>query len=363
MAFNYYTIIIGFLLGALLFFRLPRLKKAKQVSNSEKLKISVIIPARNEEQNLPGLLADLGSQTYEIFEIICVDDYSQDGTADIIKQSGAVYIKPGKLPEGWKGKTWACQTGADAAKSDVLLFIDADVRLSQTAVESLATEYIKNNKPVSVQPYHILKKQHEYFSLFFNLIEICGTGMSFIGIKRKRGFYGPLFMISRDIFEEHKGYESVKNNVAEDLNLGRFYNNKGLDINLLMGDSEVRFRMYPSSFKQVFEGWSKNFSKGSVSIRWWMLLIVFGWITFLTALPFDIAKTLMSADYTMFAVVAVLYVISVIIIYRAAHTLGSYPLYVCILYPVYLAVFHIIFLYSIIATFVFRTTTWKGRKL
>ena len=85
MAFNYYTIIIGFILGVLLFFRLPRLKKT-QSKNNEILKISVIIPARNEENNLPGLLADLKSQTYKLLEVICVDDDSQDDTANIIKR-------------------------------------------------------------------------------------------------------------------------------------------------------------------------------------------------------------------------------------------------------------------------------------
>ncbi len=362
MAFNYYTIIIGFLLGVLLFFRLPRLKRVKN-KDDKVLKISVIIPARNEEKNLPGLLADLKNQTYKLLEVICVDDDSQDDTANIIKEAGAVYIKPDKLPKGWKGKTWACQNGAKAAKGEILLFIDADVRLSTTAVESLAAEYISNKKPISVQPYHTVKKQHEYFSLFFNLIEVCATGVSFIGAKKMRGLYGPLIMISKQIFSEYGGYETVKDNVAEDLNLGRVYSKKGLDVNLTLGADEVRFRMYPNSFKEVFEGWSKNFSRGSVSIRWWMLLIVFGWITFLTALPFDIAKTLMSADYIMLAVVGGLYLLSVIIIYRTAHTIGSYPLYVCILYPVYLLIFHVIFFCSIIATFIIKKTTWKGRKL
>ena len=360
MGFNYYTLIAGFLLGFVLFFKLPRLKRQ---GCADRLKISVIIPARNEEINLPALLGDLGKQTYELLEIICVDDDSHDGTAQIIKNAGAVYVEPGIPPEGWKGKTWACQNGATAAKGDVLLFIDADVRLAPSAVESLAAAYMSSGRPVSVQPYHDMKKQYEYFSLFFNLIEVCATGLSFFGVKRKVGFYGPVFMISRQTFAQHGGYEAVKDSAAEDLGLGRVYNKKGMDIELMLGAKEVSFRMYPGGFAQVFEGWSKNFSKGSVSIKWWMLAAVFAWITFLTALPFDIGSTIWRSDYIMLAVTASLYVLSVAVMYRAAHTIGSYPLYVCILYPVYLVVFHIIFFYSLVATFIIKTTTWKGRKL
>ena len=285
-----------------------------------------------------------------------------DATADIIKEAGAVYVKPDKLPQGWKGKPWACQNGARAARGDVLLFIDADVRLSETAVESLSAEFLKKGKPVSVQPYHTVKKQHEYFSLFFNVIQLCVTGMSLFKGK-KTGFYGPLLMIKKELFDEHEGYEAVKNEVVEDFKLGIFYNRKGTEIELLMGERQVSFRMYKNSFASLFEGWTKNFSSGSISMKWWLLLLVFAWVSFLTALPIEIINTALNAYTAELIILCVLYVLTVALIYRAAHKMGSYPLIVCIIYPVYLVMFHVIFIYSIFATFILKTTTWKGRKL
>lgn len=363
MSPNYYTIIIGFFIGFFLFFRLPKLKKRRSEGEADNIRISVIIPARNEEDNLPNILSDLKKQTYDLYEIICVDDNSEDATAQVIQRFGAICIQLDSLPEGWKGKPWACQNGAKAASGDLLLFIDADVRLSATAVESLASRFCLNGRPISVQPYHIVKKQHEYFSLFFNLIQICATAMSILGSKKRIGFYGPLLMIPKELFDAHGGYEVVKNNVVEDFNLGKYYNSRGIDMDLFLGAEEVQFRMYPNSFSQVFEGWAKNFSSGSISIRPWLLVLVVAWIAFLTAVPFEIIRAYASGDSLPLVLLIVLYAVSVLFLYRNARQMGSYPFYPCLFYPVYLAAFHIIFFYSIYATFVVKSTTWKGRKM
>lgn len=362
MAFNYYVIIIGFLAGCVLFFRLPKLKKIEGNSVND-IKISVIIPARNEEDNLPNILSDLMNQSYYIHEIICVDDNSEDRTQEIIKKYGVHCVNLNTLPKGWKGKPWACQNGALAATGQVLLFLDADVRLSKSAIDSLVKRYTEQGKPLSVQPYHIVRKQHEHFSLFFNLIQICSTAMSLFGIKKKIGFYGPVLMISKALFDKHGGYEVVKNNVVEDFNLGRYYNKQGIDIDLLMGSSEIKFRMYPDSFGDVFEGWAKNFSSGSMSIQWWLLIMIFSWVAFLTAIPIELIKAIFSQDWSTLIVVVGIYFISSVSIYRIAYHSGSYPPYVCILYPIYLLSFHLIFIYSVFATFIIKSTTWKGRKL
>ena len=179
MQFNHLTIIIGFVFGILLFYKLPDLKKAKLKSDDKELSVSVIIPARNEEKNLPNILADLKNQTYDIQEIICVDDNSEDNTAQVIVDYGMKYVKLSTLPGGWKGKTWACQNGASIASGEVLIFIDADVRLSNYAIERLVKRFIKNQTSISIQPYHTVKKHHEFFSLFFNMIQLCSTSICF----------------------------------------------------------------------------------------------------------------------------------------------------------------------------------------
>jgi len=360
MDFNYYTIIIGIMISFVLFFKMPKLQKN---NTDTRLKVSVIIPARNEEDNLPAILGDLKKQSYNIHEIICVDDNSTDATARIIQEYGAKYIKIDGLPKGWKGKPWACQQGAQAAKGEVLVFLDADVRLAESAISSLAYRYEASGKPVSVQPYHAVKKPHEFFSLFFSLIKICGTALSIIGIKKTFGLYGPVFLIQKKLFDRYGGFEAVKDDVAEDLNLGRFYNKQGITVDLLLGSDQIQFRMYPRSFKDVFEGWSKNFSRGSISIRWWVVILIFIWIASLNAVPLEIIRKSVAYNCTQLIILGGIYLIFAAIVYRIARSAGSYPVYVCLIYPAYLIVFEVIFIYSIIATFLTKSTTWKGRRL
>ena len=295
MLLNYYFIMIGVFAGLILFFKLPKLGHlqrksiiplqakdqlaAQDNSRLPELKLSVIIPARNEAENLPSLLSDLRRQSAEIHEIICVDDNSEDATAQIIEEFQVRCVKLSGLPAGWKGKTWACQNGARAATGHLLVFLDADIRLSPTAIEKLVLEFQRKGRPVSVQPYHEVKKPHEYFSLFFNLIEIGATGMSVLGTSQSFGLYGPVFLVEKKTFDQFHGFEMVKDNVAEDLNLGRYYHQQGIDVDLLMGGDQITFRMYPRSFKDLWEGWVKNFSCGAISIRWWILSLFFIWIT------------------------------------------------------------------------------------
>lgn len=363
MEFNYYSIIVGTIIGIILFFKLPRLYYPSKKIKDSNLDISIIIPARNEEKNLPNILNDLNSQTYNIKEIICVDDNSDDNTLEIIKEYGATAINVSELPLGWKGKPWACQCGAKEATGSILLFIDADVSLSNTAIESLAYKYTKKGNPISVQPYHTVEKFHEFFSLFFNLIEICNTAMSLFATKKTYGFFGPVFMISKDLFNEHEGYNIVKNNVIEDFSLGKYYNQQGINIGIYGGAKEISFRMYPDSFSSVFEAWTRNFSTGSATTKFWLLLMTIIWLGNLTILPIELAESILAGNLLAFAILLIAYLFNVIFIYRFAKAIGSYPFCVCLFYPVFLCGFHIIFLSSLFRTYVFKSTTWKGRTL
>lgn len=364
------TITLGILATIILFFKLPKIKKLNNLSYSnEKPTVSIIIPARNEENNLPNILKDLINQNYPIKEIICVDDSSTDSTPEIIKSfinNGKYEVKKigvEKLPKGWKGKTWACQNGASVAKGELILFIDSDVRLTENSIEVLVEHYLKNRNPISIQPFHTMKKKYEFFSLFFNMIQICSTGLSLMGKRRTQGFYGPLLLIKRDLFNKYGGYEKVKNDVVEDYDLGKYLKSQGVEIELYLGGDYISFRMYSESFKQVIEGWSKNFAIASLSMEWWLFLSIISWIAFLTLIPIEIINSLINTETSILIVLVSIYTLSILLIYRVARNIGSYPLYTCIFYPIYLLAFHFTYLYSVIGTYILKSTTWKGRKL
>ncbi len=371
---SYITIIFGLVASLVLFFKLPKIGAVMKDTIENRsgvtyLSVSIVIPARNEERNLPHILNDLMNQTYPIHEIICVDDGSTDGTPYIIKkysEKGLVKIKGigvEKLPKGWKGKAWACQNGARAADGELLLFIDSDVRFSKHAVEFLVERYLVTGRPISVQPYHTMKKIYEFFSFFFNLIEVCGTGLSLIGNRVTQGFFGPVLLIEKRIFIKFGGYERVKNKVIEDFDLGKFLSRHGVHIELFLGGKDIRFRMYSNSISDLIEGWSKNFASGSFSMKRWLFLIMIWWIGFLILVPALLIEAVLSGGQEAMIIYGGTYLISVLLIYRAARAVGSYSLYICLIYPVYLVFFQLIYLYSIIGTYFLKSTTWKGRKL
>ena len=101
--------------------------------------ISVLIPARNEEKNIRIILNDLICQPYSNLEIIVFDDQSDDLTASIVSETAKTdprlkLICSEFLPDGWLGKNFACHSMAQVAKGDYLLYIDADVRISDTII-------------------------------------------------------------------------------------------------------------------------------------------------------------------------------------------------------------------------------------
>ncbi|HZX58046.1 MAG TPA: glycosyltransferase family A protein, partial [Mucilaginibacter sp.] len=94
--------------------------------------VSILIPARNEEENIIRLLESIRRQDYKNYEVLVYDDGSTDRTyvlcsAFAAKHPGFGVIKGGELPEGWLGKNYACAQLAAAAKGSYLLFLDADV--------------------------------------------------------------------------------------------------------------------------------------------------------------------------------------------------------------------------------------------
>lgn len=371
---GYVTLTFGIIASLVLFFKLPNLGKVMKESMDNRsgvtyLSVSIVIPARNEERNLPHILNDLMKQTYPIHEIICVDDGSTDRTPDIIRkysESGLVKVRGigvEKLPKGWKGKAWACQNGARKADGELLLFIDSDVRMSEKSVELLVERYLHKGRPVSVQPYHVMKKKYEYLSLFFNIIEVCGTGLSIPGRRATQGFFGPVLLIEKRVFIKFGGYERVKNRVIEDFDLGKFLGRHGVNIELFLGGRDIRFRMYSSSISDLIEGWSKNFASGSFAMKRWLFIAIIWWIGYLLLLPALFISSFYSYLSQEFLVLCGMYILTVLLIYRAARAVGSYPLYVCAVYPIFLFSFQLIYLYSIIGTYFLKSTTWKGRKL
>ncbi len=365
--YNWGLLIIGCLAGFVLFYKKETLEKVSYVNEGrkrrKKIKISIIIPVRNEERNIGHLLDCLMKNRYPLHEIICVNDGSIDETVSIISQYPVRILEITEPSNGWRGKTWACQCGAKEATGELLLFIDADVSMSADSIGKLVNQYEKERKPISVQPYHLVQKGYENISLIFNLIQIASTGMAVIHHKKSMGFYGPVLMLEKEMFFRMGGYEKVKEEVVEDYLLGRKFNATGIFFHLYMGYPDISFRMYPQGLKQLLEGWSKNYSKAAGKAKWWIFILIFIWLTSITALPFYIVKWGMNENFMTCAMSILIYFGMVFVMYSIGKKMGSFSIICYLCFPVFVLCFHLIFIYSLLASFVFKNTTWKGRKL
>lgn len=356
-------VVLGIIAGVIVFWKVPTLPKERCKANSIQKRISVIIPARNEEQNLALLLKDLQSQSFTIYEVICVDDESEDRTAEIVKSFGAELISVREKPDGWTGKSWACQLGADRALGELLLFLDADVRLSRNGIASLIGAYSESGCGVSVQPYHTVEKWYEQISLFFNIVGIGANGICMIFKSKSVGLFGPVILLSREDYDLAGGHYSVRKSITDDLALGEVLTRKNIEYRLFTGGDSISLRMYGKGISQLVEGWSKNYITGAVKTSPFMLLMIIVWLGAYISVPAILISSVLKLDGEKLAIYSLFYAILTLQLLRISKRIGSFKKVTSVLYPLPLLSFLAIFMVSVVKRIFLGKTEWKGRKI
>jgi len=246
------------------FFILARIRMSGRVAppTGSAPSLSVIIPARNEEHNLPVLLRSISAQSVRPQEVIVVDDASTDRTAEVARSLGATVISSQPLPAGWRGKTWACQQGANTAHANILLFADADTWFETGGLERI----LAHNNPgaLSVGPYHAVRLPYEHLSVFFNLIMTAATVPGRL--------FGQMLLVSRANYQRVGGHEAVKGRILENFHLSERFREEGIPLHSLTGKGMLAFRMYPNGLSELVEGWIKGFASGAGQTEKPMLL-------------------------------------------------------------------------------------------
>ncbi len=358
---EFVIVLVGLAVTAVLFYRIPTLPEVnKNLSNYPT--ISVIIPARNEEHNLPLLLADLSAQTFPNLEIICVDDESEDSTGQIALENGVKLITIKSKPEGWIGKSWACQNGADTATGELLLFLDADVRLGPDGIHTLFSVYLQQGCTVSVQPYHKTEKIYEQLSMMFNLVQIAANGTA-LPKPRNIGLFGPVILISRQDYEKAGGHESVKSSVVDDMALGSQLNKIRLKFSLYIGNSDISFRMYADGLRSLLQGWVKNMATGAAKTPSLVFMMVFLWIASLVSVPLHIVIFSILMNWLWLVIYSVLYIVWVCLLVILTRRIGKFHIWAVILYPILMFVMLDIIIVSAFKKVFGLKVKWKGRSI
>ena len=355
--FDLVVLILGFYAAGLLFWRIPRLPREKA---GAALRVSVIIPARNEEATLPLLLSDLMAQSFPPHEIIVVDDDSQDSTAQIARAFPVRLLSITEKPAGWVGKNWACQVGADAASGDSLLFLDADVRLEPDGLGRIASAH-QSHGALSVQPYHATHRWYEQFSLFFNLVQVAANG-SALPKQANLGLYGPVIALSREDYEALGGHASVKCAVVEDLALAQRLRDEKIPFRDFVGDSGVSFRMYPGGIAQLYQGFTKNLATVACKIPLGLFLLVTLFISSVTSAPLHLILSL-AAGSSLALLYGSFYALWAVLLLFISKRLGRFWSLGVLFYPLSLLMFFLVFLNSFTIRVLHRKVKWKGRAI
>ena len=221
-------------------------------------KISIIVPARDEEHNISKLLTSIRSQSSQPLEILVIDDQSIDQTAAVARELGATVIPGKEMPAGWKGKTWACQQGADAAVGEWYLYLDADITLLENGLAKLAA--LTSVKAThSICPFHKIQRPYEQLSAFFNTITLAGVD-TFAATPSSQGtLFGQVLLIHRDHYQKAGGHKAVKDEILENFQFAQRLKAQNIDINLYLGKGTVEMRMFPEGLAQLTSSWKKGF--------------------------------------------------------------------------------------------------------
>ena len=260
-------LVIGNYLSNLRVFRFP---SVTAVANPPP-RLSVLIPARNEELRLRPCISTLSDSDFPILEILILDDHSTDGTAALVQQRAKgdprIRLISGQLlPEGWVGKPWACHQLAQEAKGDYLLFVDADTRFSDiTLSNAINLAHEQQSDLLSLWPYlESLSWSERLVIPFVHLFILFYLPHWAKGSLRCFGAAnGQFVLFRRAAYEKIKGHESVRNHMVEDIAIARNMRAAGFKVLNLDGTNPghsialVRCRMY-TRFSEVWEGFTKN---------------------------------------------------------------------------------------------------------
>lgn len=331
-------------------------------------RISVLIPARNEEGSIGACVESvLASEGVEL-EVIVLNDHSTDRTADVVREmgrkDGRVRVEPAPpLPAGWCGKQHACFALSKLARFPLLTFLDADVRLSPDALARLAA-FRERTGAGLVSGFPRQETGTLFEKLAIPLINWLLMGyLPMAGVRHTRwpGFgvgCGQWFLTTREAYDAVGGHAAVKASLHDGLTLPRAYRRKRLHTDICDATELATCRMYRST-AGVWNGLAKNAREGMAAtgqIGFWTVALALGQVLPLPLLTASLAAGENDAAAIAGSAAALSYLTRLAAARRfRASWLGA------ALHPIGVTVLLAIQWYAVYRAVTGRPVGWKGR--
>lgn len=253
------------------------------ISHPTSPRITVCVPARNEEANLEACVRSILASTHRDVEVLVYDDQSTDDTPNILAKLiasdprvRAAQVTP--LPSGWNGKQHACWRMSEQARGQWLCFTDADVRFEPACLaDALAFAQAQKADMVSTFPRQITGSLAERLAvpmIFFILF-------SYLPMPRMRttrdpaasAACGQFILVSRAAYDKAGGHQAFKNSMHDGVKMPREVRKAGFHTDLFDGTHLLSVRMY-RGLAQTWRGFAKNAFEGLGSVGLLMFITV-----------------------------------------------------------------------------------------
>ena len=322
--------------------------------------VSVLIPARNEERNIAAAVEAVLASEGVALELVVLDDGSTDRTPEILAAIGdrrlRVALAP-PLPPGWSGKQHACAALGAAARHDLMVFVDADVRLAPDALARMAGAMQRRPELglASGFPRQIVETWSEQLLLplihFLLLGYLPMAQMNRSAAPSLGAGCGQLLIVRRAAYERAGGHAAIRASLHDGIMLPRAFRAAGLMTGLFDATAFATCRMYRNS-AEVWEGLTKNATEGMakpVALPIWTVILGGGQIV--PAMLMAVSPSLISA-----AALACGIGLRLVLAWRFRQ-----PVLSAILHPLGVAALLVVQWASLLRAARGRPSTWRGR--
>ena len=335
--------------------------KLQRISKPYQYKVSVLIPARNEAEDILTLLQSIHQQGYQNYEVIILDDNSTDGTYTTCEAFAAQHpkfkvIKGNPLPVGWLGKNYACYQLAQQATGGYYLFLDADEKvypgLINSALHRMQLRRLSLLSLFTNQEMHTTGEKLVVPLMHYILLNLLPLRLVYL-VKSAAvaAASGQFMLFEAKQYQDYQWHQLVKNKVVEDVEIMKLVKAARLNGEALLANGMISCRMY-KGFNQAIDGFGKNFL-AAFNYK------IIGFLFYLALIIGGPVVVIMTMNLNFIFMMAGLIVLSRIMISLSA---GQNAVRNILLHPVQMLSLLLIGITSIQKHFT-KTTLWKGRKI